>query len=218
MLKIYGVYQSRASRNYWMAQELGLEFESIPVIQARALDEPDAPGARLNTQSAAFRKINPNGQIPTIEDDGLILWESIAINLYLARKHRGPLAAQSLTEEGLIEMWSFWAVNEIEQDAVRIVRTHDDNLGDTPGGRDAIAVATRLLKRPFALLEQHLTESDYLVGNRFTVADLNVAEICRYAMTETALTEANPHVVAWYERCHDRPAFRDMWAARALEG
>ena len=53
---------------------------------------------------------------------------------------------------------------------------------------------------------------------RFTVADLNVAEICRYAMSESALTGPNPHVVAWYERCHDRPAFREMWAARALEG
>lgn len=217
MLKIYGVYRSRASRNYWMARELGIEFESVPVIQARALAAPLAPDARLNTQSAEFRKINPNGLIPCIEDDGLVLWESIAINVYLARKHRGPLAAQSLAEEGLVEMWSFWAVNEIEQDAVKIVRTHDDGQQDTPGGRDVIAVATRLLKRPFALLDAHLESQDYLVGNRFTVADLNVAEICRYAMSETALTEANPHVVAWYARCHDRPAFRDMWAARSAE-
>jgi glutathione S-transferase len=218
MLKIYGVYQSRASRNYWMARELGIEFESVPVIQARALAEPLAAGARLNSQSPEFRKVNPNGLIPTIEDDGLVLWESIAINLYLARKHRGPLAAQSLTEEGLIEMWSFWAVNEIEQDSVKIVRVYDAGQQDTPGGKDAIAVATRLLKRPFGILNQHLAEQDYLVGNRFTVADLNAAEICRYAMTETALTDLNPDVVAWYERCHDRPAFRDMWETRSAEG
>lgn len=218
MLKIYGVYQSRASRNYWMARELGIEFESIPVIQARALDNPDAADARLNTRSPAFRKVNPNGHIPTIEDDGLVLWESIAINLYLARKHRGPLTAQSLAEEGLIEMWSFWAVNEIEQNSVRIVRVYDANLKDTPGGKDEIAVASRLLKKPFEILNTHLATQDYLVGNRFTVADLNAAEICRYAMTETVLTDANPNVVAWYERCHARPAFQDMWATRALEG
>lgn len=218
MLKIYGVYQSRASRNYWMARELGIEFESVPVIQSRALDDPLAPGARLNTQSPEFRKVNPNGLIPTIEDDGLVLWESIAINLYLARKHRGPLTAQSLAEEGLIEMWSFWAVNEVEQNSVKIVRVYDAGQENTPGGKDAIAVATRLLRTPFEILNKHLAEQDYLVGNRFTVADLNLAEICRYAMTETALTGPNPHVVAWYERCHDRPAFRDMWKARALEG
>jgi glutathione S-transferase len=218
MLRIYGVYQSRASRNYWMARELGIEFESVPVIQARMLDDPLAPGARINSRSPEFLKVNPNGHIPTVEDDGLVLWESIAINLYLARKHKGPLAAGSLTEEGLIEMWSFWAVNNIEQHAVKIVLTHDNALGDTPGGRETLDVATRLLKRPFEILNQHLAEQDYLVGNRFTVADLNVAEIVRYAMTEKALTEANPNVVAWYERCHDRPAFRDMWKARSEEG
>ena len=218
MLKIYGVYQSRASRNYWMARELGIEFESVPVIQSRALEDPLAPGARLNTLSPEFRKVNPNGLIPTIDDDGLVLWESIAINLYLARKHRGPLAGQSLAEEGLIEMWSFWAVNEVEQNSVKIVRIHDDGRENTPGGKEAIAVATRLLRKPFEILDRHLSEQDYLVGNRFTVADLNVAEICRYCITEKALTDANPHVVAWYERCHDRPAFKDMWATRALEG
>lgn len=218
MLKIYGVYQSRASRNYWMAHELGIEFESVPVIQARRVVDPNALDAPFHTKSAAFLKINPNGHIPAIEDDGLILWESIAINLYLARKHRGPLAPQSLAEEGLIESWSLWAVNEIEQNAVKIVLTYDNALQETPGGKETLAVATRLLKRPFEILNQHLATQDYLVGNRFTVADLNVAEICRYGMTETALTGPNPNVVAWYERCHDRPAFKDMWAARAQEG
>lgn len=218
MLKIYGVYQSRASRNYWMARELGIEFESVPVIQTRRLANPDAPDAPLHTKAAEFLRINPNGHIPAIDDDGLVLWESIAINLYLARKHRGPLAAQSLEEEGMIENWSFWAVNEIEQEAVKIVLAHDTGLAETPGGREALAVATRLLRRPFEVLDAHLATRDYLVGNRFTVADLNVAEICRYAMTESALTGSNPHVVAWYERCHDRDAFRDMWQARARAG
>jgi glutathione S-transferase len=218
MLKIYGVYQSRASRTYWMAHELGIEFESVPVIQARRVADRDAADAPFHTRSAAFLKINPNGHIPTIEDDGLILWESIAINLYLARKHKGPLAAQSLAEDGLIESWSLWAVNGIEQEAVKIVLTYDNELQDTPGGRETLAVCARLLKRPFEILNQHLSGQDYLVGNRFTVADLNVAEICRYAMTETALTGPNPNVVAWYERCHGRPAFKQMWAARATKG
>jgi len=218
MLRIYGVYQSRASRIYWMARELGIEFESVPVLQARRLADPNAADAPLHTRSADFLKINPNGHIPAIDDDGVVLWESIAINLYLARKHRGPLAAQSLEEEGHIENWSFWAVNEIEQEAVKIVMTYDNELQETPGGRDVLAVSTRLLKRPFEVLNGHLATQDYLVGNRFTVADLNAAEIIRYAMSETVLTGANPNVVAWYERCHARPAFQDMWKARAAEG
>ena len=218
MLKIYGVYQSRASRTYWMARELGLDFESVPVIQARRVADPTAADAPFNTRSPGFLAINPNAHIPTIEDDGLVLWESIAINLYLARKHKGPLAPQSLAEEGLIESWSLWAVNQIEQDAVKIVLTYDNDLQDTPSGKDVIEAATRMLKKPFDILNRHLATQDYLVGNRFTVADLNVAEICRYAVTEKALTAPNPNVMAWYERCHDRPAFRDMWAARAEKG
>jgi glutathione S-transferase len=218
MLKIFGVYQSRASRNYWMALELGIEYESVPVIQARRLADPLAPGVEINTHSPDFLKLNPNGHIPAIDDDGFVMWESIAINLYLASKHRGPLAAGSLEEEGLITMWSFWGVNEIEPQSVSIVVTHDSGLADTPGGKEKIAVAVRLLKRPFDILEAHLSQNEYLVGDRFTVADLNVAEIVRYAMSEAAITSAYPHVVAWYERCHARPAFQKMWKIRAAEG
>ncbi len=217
MLKIFGVYRSRASRTYWMALELGIEFESIPVVQGYTLADPLAPDARFNTQSPAFLALNPNGLIPTIDDDGLVLGESVAINLYLASKHRGPLAAGSLPEEGLILQWSLWAVNEVESQSIRIVQTYDRGLQDTPGGKDTIAVATRMLKKPIGVLEAHLTEQDYLVGDRFTVADLNLVEIIRYALSEKTFMAAHPHVLAWVERCHDRDAFRQMMAARANE-
>ena len=91
-LKIYGVLRSRASRTVWLAKELGLAFEHIPVIQAYRLADATAANAPLNTAAPAFRAVNPNGHIPTIDDDGLILHESLAINLYLAKKHGGPLA------------------------------------------------------------------------------------------------------------------------------
>jgi glutathione S-transferase len=201
-----------------MALELGIEFESIPVIQGYLLAEPLAAGARLNTQSPEFLKLNPNGHIPTIDDDGLVLGESIAINLYLASKHRGPLAAGSLPEEGLIDMWSLWAVNEVEQHSVKIVQTYDRGLEATPGGKETIAVSSRLLKKPLGVLEKHLTESEYLVGDRFTVADLNLVEIIRYALSEKELLAAYPQVLAWVERCHDRDAFRQMMAGRDAEG
>ncbi|MBB3234493.1 glutathione S-transferase family protein [Phyllobacterium endophyticum] len=218
MLTIYGVYKSRASRNYWMVRELGIDFKGIPVIQARLLDDPHASDAKFNSLSPAFLRVNPNGQIPTVDDDGLVLWESIAINLYLARKHRGSISAQNLQEEGLIEMWSFWAVNEIEQHAIKIVYVHDAGEQDTRAGKETLASASRMLERPFQILNQHLSDQHYLVGNRFTVADLNVAEILRYAITEDVLTRSNSNVVAWYERCHERSAFQDMWRARALLG
>src|SRR5580704_6753950 len=78
-LKIYGVLRSRASRNVWLAKELGLAFEHVTVIQAYRLADPAASGAPLNTASAEFRAVNPDGLIPAIDDDGLVLHESLAI-------------------------------------------------------------------------------------------------------------------------------------------
>jgi len=109
MLTIYGVYRSRASRNYWMAEELGIEFKSVPVLQATRMDNPLAADAPLNTLSPDFLAVNPMGMIPSIKDGDLVLNESLAINLYLARKYGGPLSGQTVEEEGLIATWTMWA-------------------------------------------------------------------------------------------------------------
>ncbi len=217
MLTIYGVHRSRALRNIWLAEELGLTYKLIPVIQAYRLEEPDAEDAPFNTNSPDFLEINPAGQIPVIDDDGLILRESLAINLYLARKHGGPLAAASLAEEGAMMQWSFWGATEIESNALKIQQTYGDNLEGTLGGREVLAVSLRQLRRPFALLDSHLAEHGFLLGNRFTVADLNVVELVRYATSEAGLFEANPNVAVWLKTCHARPCFQKVWQIRQDE-
>ena len=137
-----------------------------------------APLTQSSTASPEFLRVNPNGQIPTIDADGLVLWESIAINLCLARKHSGSISAQSVQEEGLIEVWSFWAVNEAEPHAIKIVYVHDAGQHDTLSGQETLALASSMLKRPFHILDQHLSDQNYLVGNRFTVADLMSLKYC----------------------------------------
>lgn len=217
MLTIYGVYRSRASRNYWMAEELGIPFKSVPVIQARLLADPLAADARLNTKSAAFLAVNPMGLIPAIDDDGLVLTESLANNLYLARKHGGELAAADISEEGEMLTWTLWAATEVEPHTVKIVLTYDNALENAPEGQAVIEASVNGLVRPLARLEAHLQAREYIVGNRFTVADLNLAEVLRYAMSETYLLDRHPRVKAWLSRCHARPAFEKMMADRRKE-
>jgi glutathione S-transferase len=216
MLTIYGVYRSRASRNIWLANELGLTFRHVPVIQVYRLSDPSAPGAPLHTRSTEFLKVNPNGHIPTIDDDGFVLHESLAINLYLARKHGGPLAGADVKEEGLMAMWSLWAATEVEGRALTVMQ---NRVAKPAAERDAKLADAMVaeLRGPLAVLDAALRDGGYLVGKRFSVADINVAEVVRYAQAAPELFEAAPRVKAWLAACQARPAFKAMWAKRDAE-
>lgn len=212
MVTIYGVYRSRALRNFWLLEEMGLPFRQVPVIQrARA----EAEGV-LHTQSPEFLRLNPNGLIPAMEDDGLVLNESLAINLYLARKQGGALGPADLAEEGQMLQWTLWGATEIEPRSIQILF----NRVQFPPARrveakaqDAIAA----LAAPFGVLDAALANGPYLVGRRFTVADINVAEVMRYALPAPDLFEAAPRVKAWLAACHARPAWKKIMARREEE-
>jgi glutathione S-transferase len=215
MLTIYGCYRSRASRNIWLAEELGIPFRHVPVIQHYRLPNADAPDAPMHTRSPAFLAVNPNGHIPSVEDDGLVLHESLAINLYLARKHGGPLGPANHAEDGLMGMWTLWAATEAETHTLEVMM---NRVGKAPAARDAARAdaAVRALRGPFRVLDEAL-ESGFLVGGRFTVADLNTAEVIRYAMPAPELFEGAPRVKTWLSACQSRPAFKRMWEAREKE-
>ena len=214
-LKIYGVLRSRATRPIWMAKELGLAFEHVPVIQVNRLADPNAPGAALHTRSPAFLAINPNGLVPCIDDDGLVLNESFAITLYLARKHGGPLAPRDLAEEGRMLQWTLWAATEVEPPALRAMQNAASVKTRDGAAYDAAVAA---LAPKLAVLDKALAEGGgHLVGGRFTVADLNVAEVVRYAQAAPDLFPAVAHVQRWIAACQSRPAFREMMAARNAE-
>jgi glutathione S-transferase len=204
MLTIYGVYRSRASRNIWLAYELGLPFKLVPVMQRYRLPDPPPTGV-VHTKSPEFLAVNPNGHVPSVEDGGLVLHESLAINVYLAKKHGGPLAPANPAEDGQLAMWSLWAATEVETAALN---TRDPKLAP-----EAIAA----LRGPFAVLDAALAKDGHLMGGRFTVADINVAEVVRYALPAPELFAAAPRVKAWLAACQSRPAFKKMWAEREKE-
>jgi glutathione S-transferase len=204
-LKIYGIARSRAFRALWMAQELGLSYEHVPVDMADG-----------GTRRPEYLAINPNGHIPAIDDDGFILWESMAVNLYLAKKHSAGadgLYPTRLEDEARAWQWSFWGMTEIE----RPVLTALFNRALLPEDRrdeSAAAEAERALAAPLKVLDGALAATPYLLGARFTVADLNVASILSWARPARIDFSAVPKVEAWMKTCSDRPAAR---AARALQ-
>jgi glutathione S-transferase len=199
-LRIYGVARSRAFRALWIANELGLDYEHIPV-------EIGAAGAR----QPEYLSINPNGRLPAIEDDGFVLWESLAITLYLAKKH-GRLYPTTLEGEAKAWQWSLWAVQEVDR-GVNIWSLHALRLPS--GERDAQrrAEALTVLERPFAVLDRELADRGYLLGDEFSVADLNVAAVISRAI-EMDLS-ATPRLADWLRRCLERRAARAALALRA---
>jgi glutathione S-transferase len=216
MVTIYGVYRSRASRPLWLLREIGMEFTHIPVIQAYRLADPLAPDAPLHTASPAYLAINPQGQIPCMTDGDLTLTESMAITLYLAAQYGHDLGPQNAAEAALIAQWALHAVSAVETPAVEILYAQRD-AGHTPEGAATIAVAAEKLMRPLQRLELHLARHPFLVGNRFTVADINTAECVRYAQGHDALIARFPALSAWMKTVQARPAFRAMWEKRNAE-
>jgi glutathione S-transferase len=217
MFTLYGVFRSRASRPIWLCYELDLPFTHVPVIQAYRLPKASAPDAPLNTASPEFLQVNPQGQIPAFVEGDLTLTESLSITNHLARTRGGALGPQTPAEAALIDQWTLLAVTAVETPALEILNVQGAGGDQTPEGEAQIAINAEKLRRPLKRLQAHLAAHPYLVADRFTVADLNLAETLRYAQGHPTLLGEFPAVKAWLERCQSRPAFQRMWAARMAE-
>ena len=150
------------------------------------------------------------GRVPAIDDDGLGLSESMAINLYLARKH-GKLWPATLQGEGLAFQWSFFAVTEIDAHMIDWAR-HALILPEAERNPATASAALEKLQRPLGVLEGALARSPWLADKTFTVADLNLAAaMFRARKMDHA---ARPNVARWLGECFARPAARKAWAMR----
>ncbi len=200
-IKIYGPAASRVSRTLWIVHELGIPFEHIP-MEMKDLKGPD------------YLKINPNGKVPTLVDGDFKLFESMAINLYLAKRfNKDGFWPAGAEDQALCYQWSFWGMTEVEKSLLTVLI---DMFMTAPDKRkpEAVAEAQKALPKPFGVLDGALKGRDYLLGSNFTVADLNLASICSWARPIKYDFGPFPSVGAWLDRCLSRPAYK---AARATK-
>jgi glutathione S-transferase len=192
-LTVYGQAQSRAQRALWMAEELGIEYQHVPTRFADEAKEPD------------YLQVNPNGRIPAIDDDGFRVWESMAINLYLAKKYGGDLGPRDLQEDAVATQWSFWVMTEVEKTLLQAL-FHTTGMMGAEKSAEKAAACLEALQPALRVLDSELAGKQYLMGERFTVADLNVASVLAWLSMSGADISAYHDLSAWFARCMSREA------------
>jgi glutathione S-transferase len=189
--KLYGISGSRAIRSIWAAEEVGLDYEHVPTHFAKEAKSPE------------YLAINPNGRIPALVEGDFVLFESMAINLYLAKKYGGDLYPRSAEGEASAFQWSLWGISEIEPLQMQIVVQKFFTPEEKFDAR-VVARSEKGLKRPLDVLEATLAKRDCLLGDRFTIADLNVSAVMLLLEMVAMDLSGWPNVSAWLERCYSR--------------
>jgi glutathione S-transferase len=199
VLKIWGRRNSiNVQKVLWCCGELGLDYERI-----------DAGGAFGLTRDPEYLALNPNGLVPTISDDGFVLWESNAIVRYLAARHGpGTLWPEDLRERADAERWMDWQLGTLWANMrpvfLGLVRTPPEERDEA-----SIEAFRRKTVETWSILEAHLSDRDYVTGSSFTMADIPLgASIYRWFQLDVE-KPPTPNLEAWHARLRDRPAFRE---------
>ena len=183
---------------FWGIEEVGIDYHHVPTNYA------------AESKAADYLAVNPNGRIPALIDGDLQLFESMAINLYLAKRYGGALYPANAADEARTWQWSVWAISEIEplqmQIVIQTLFTPEEKKNPK-----VIPGATKGLQRPLKVLDAALAGRNWLVGDAFSVADLNVASVMHLMKNIRFDYSAHTHVQRWADACYARPAL-----ARAL--
>lgn len=213
-ITIYGIAASRASRPLWVMEELQQPYTHVKTDYRTG-----------DPRKSEFLLINPNGHIPAVDDDGVVVWESMACSLYLARKFTaigiGQLGALSASEEAQILRWTFWTVTEVEKDALTVLM-HRVAMPAEKRDDSLVIAAQKRLAVPLRVLESHLSngarnDEFQLAGSRFTVADINVAAVINWARPAKELMIQFPAVSRWLDSCLERPAYQRIKAMASAD-
>lgn len=197
MLTIYGAPHSRAFRVIWLANEIGLPYRVVPVSFGTPQAECKQPW---------YLHLNPNGKVPTIDDDGFILWESGAINLYLAEKYGGRWYPPRVESRGLLLQWTFFVANELEPAVITLLRNRV--ILPVEDRSPAIAwQAEEKLCRLLDILEDELRGRSFLAGDEWGLADFTIACVLYIVHVRLGMDMSRwPRLDSWTRASVERPA------------
>ena len=197
---IYGLSGSRAIRSLWAIEETGIEYTHVPTHFFNDSKTPE------------YLAINPNGRIPALADGDTMLFESMAINLYLTGRYAPQLHPGNDLDLAKTMQWSVWAISEIEPLQMQIV-VQKFFSGGNPD-QSIIDNAGKQLDRPLLVLDTHLATTNYLLGDEFSVADLNLAGVM--LLLQMVDFDLSPYgkVSSWLTQCYNRDALK---RAQALD-
>ena len=203
MITLYGNNRSRATRNLWMLEELGVEFDRNMVDHTNG-----------DSKKAEFLAINPAGKTPALKDGDAVMFESLAINLYLAMNYgKGGLWPDSKAGQAACIQWTMFAATEVEPHTVGALI---ELIFKPKELKDEAVAQACLAKLPPALnvLETSLDKKAYLAGNAFTAADLNVACVVNSLNMIGFDFVPYPKITMWLKNCVERPAQKKVAAQR----
>lgn len=195
MIKIYGSPKSSAGRCIWCLEEVGAPYE-IMTVDFRNKEH----------KSPEFLKINPNGKIPAMIDGNTTLFESMAINFYLADKYKPELLGQTIEDRALSYQWSFWATNELQDP---IIQVFIQKVFMTEEKRSQQVIDENMEKIPglLTILDSALNDKTYLNSRTFSLADLNTATVVSIAPHLGINLSNYKNISLWMKAISDRPAF-----------
>ena len=191
--RLFGISGSRALRAIWGIEETGIDYDHVPVSYG------------ADSKAADYLAVNPNGRIPALIDGDLTLFESMAINLYLAKRYGGALYPSNAGDEARTWQWSVWAISEIEPLQMQIV-VQKLFTPEEKRNPKVVEGAGKGLQRPLKVLDAALAGRDWLVGDHFSVADLNVAAVMMLLKRIDFGYAEHSHVQRWANACYARPA------------
>ncbi|AFT68629.1 Glutathione S-transferase domain protein [Alloalcanivorax dieselolei B5] len=194
MIKLYGTPPTRALRVIWLLNELGLEYQMLPVDILRG-----------ETRQPDFLALNPAGKVPVLVDGDLVITESSAIQLYLADKYsQAGFIPETVEDRAKMYRWIFFLATEIEQPLWRIAR-HTFLYPEEKQLPQDVDLARQECLEMLAVLEQHMKTHEFMVAGRLSVADFNAAYTLDWANEEEMLGDM-PRLTEYLKAMYSRPA------------